>query len=84
METDFERARLKNRINRVEQCRLDSSDSGQGQVAGSCEQGTEPYKSGGNFFTGWGPISFSSHCSKESESVHLTYLPYQRHNTGKL
>ena len=58
METDFERARLEKRINRMEECRLDSSDSGQRQVAGSCEHGTEPYKSGGNL-AGWGPIYFS-------------------------
>jgi len=44
METDFERARLDMRINRMEECRLDSSGSGQGQVAGSCENGNEPYK----------------------------------------
>jgi hypothetical protein len=28
METDFEKARLDKRINRMEDCRLDSSDSG--------------------------------------------------------
>jgi hypothetical protein len=44
METDFERARLDIRTNRMEECGLDSSDSGQGQEAGSCEHGTEPYK----------------------------------------
>jgi hypothetical protein len=41
---NFERARPDMRINRMEECRLDSSDSGQGQMAGSCEHGTEPYK----------------------------------------
>lgn len=44
METDSERARLDIRTNRMEECGLDSSDSGQGRVAGFCERGTEPYR----------------------------------------
>ena len=76
METDFERARLDKRINRMEECWLDSSDSGQGQVAGSCENGTEPYKVEGISWLAGGLLPSQGHCSKESESVHLTYLPY--------
>ena len=68
----------------MEECRLDSSGSGQGQVAGSCENGNEPYKVEGISWLAGGLLASQGHCSKESESVHLTYLWHQRHKTRKL
>jgi hypothetical protein len=53
----------------MEECRLDSSGWGQGQVAGSCEHGNEPYKVKGISWLAGGLLASQGQCSKESESA---------------
>jgi hypothetical protein len=49
----FGKARLDRRMNRMRECGLDSSHSGQRQVAGSCEHGNETYSTKYRKFLDW-------------------------------